>query len=135
MKIGRFPECVNIDQFKENLFNGVDLVTADDRRWPKGIWGIPERMAKLVSLEKFDATFFGMSAKEANFTDPQTRMLLETTYECIIDAGYNPNELRGSKTGVYIGCAESESQELLMEDVDAINGKLQTILMCFIRRN
>lgn len=129
MNIGRFPECENIDQFKENLFNGVDLVTADDRRWPKGIWGIPERMAKLVSLEKFDATFFGMSAKEANFTDPQTRMLLETTYECIIDAGYNPNEFRGSKTGVYIGCAESESQELLMEDVDAINGKLQTILM------
>lgn len=52
--------------------------------------------------EHFDSTFFGYSAKLANFMDPRHRILLETSYECIADAGYNPKELSGTKTGIYI---------------------------------
>lgn len=33
---GRLPESSNIEEFKENLFAGVDLVTDDERRWPAG---------------------------------------------------------------------------------------------------
>lgn len=33
---GRFPESDNIDELKENLYNHVDMITADDRRWPLG---------------------------------------------------------------------------------------------------
>lgn len=31
---GRYPESDSLDEFKENLFNNVDMITADDRRWP-----------------------------------------------------------------------------------------------------
>lgn len=31
--------------------------------------------------------------------DPRQRLLLEAVFEAIIDAGYNPKDLRGSKTG------------------------------------
>lgn len=34
---GRFPESDNMDEFAKNLFNGVDMVTSDDRRWPIGM--------------------------------------------------------------------------------------------------
>lgn len=34
---GRFPECENIDQFWKALFDGVDLLTVDDRRFRPGI--------------------------------------------------------------------------------------------------
>lgn len=34
---GRFPESENIDELKENLYNNVDMVTEDDRRWPVGM--------------------------------------------------------------------------------------------------
>lgn len=33
---GRLPESENVQEFWENLRNGVDMVTEDDRRWPLG---------------------------------------------------------------------------------------------------
>lgn len=60
---------------------------------------IPPRSGKVPELDKFDSTFFGIHPKLAEFMDPRQRILCETVYECIIDAGYNPQELRGSNTG------------------------------------
>jgi fatty acid synthase len=31
---GRFPESDTIDEFAQNLYNNVDMITEDDRRWP-----------------------------------------------------------------------------------------------------
>lgn len=33
---GRLPESDNIEEFKQQLFDGVDLVTEDNRRWTPG---------------------------------------------------------------------------------------------------
>jgi fatty acid synthase len=33
---GRFPESDTIDEFANNLYNKVDMIVDDDRRWPKG---------------------------------------------------------------------------------------------------
>jgi len=33
---GRFPESDSTDEFAENLYNKVDMITEDDRRWPTG---------------------------------------------------------------------------------------------------
>lgn len=33
---GRFPESNNLEELWENLINGVDMVTEDDRRWKPG---------------------------------------------------------------------------------------------------
>lgn len=35
---GRLPESGSIDEFSQQLFEGVDLVTADDRRWTPGMF-------------------------------------------------------------------------------------------------
>lgn len=34
---GRYPESDNIDELRENLYNHVDMITEDDRRWPIGM--------------------------------------------------------------------------------------------------
>lgn len=52
-------------------------------------------------MEKFDAEFFDIPAAEANMMEPEVRMMLEHTYEAIIDAGVNPKELRGTNTAVF----------------------------------
>ena len=33
---GRFPSSNSFEEFKNNLFNGTDMVTEDDSRWPAG---------------------------------------------------------------------------------------------------
>ena len=48
---------------------------------------IPARAGKLYNIDKFDASFFGIHKKEADSMGPQCRMLLEKTYEAIVDAG------------------------------------------------
>ena len=60
--------------------------------------GLPKRSGKLKDLTKFDAAFFGVHHKQANTMDPQLRMLLEVTYEAIVDAGSFSHEIRTSQT-------------------------------------
>lgn len=33
---GRYPESNSLDEFRDNLYNNVDMITSDDRRWPTG---------------------------------------------------------------------------------------------------
>ncbi|XP_039302441.1 fatty acid synthase-like [Solenopsis invicta] len=101
---------------------GIDMVTDDERRWPTGLYGLPARFAKIKDLSSFDATFLGVHPKQANVMDPQLRLMLEATYESIIDAGINPTTVRGSRTGVFVGICNSESEEFGMRDPEAING-------------
>lgn len=48
---------------------------------------MPPRSGKLKNLGLFDASFFGIGEKQADATDPQFRIVLETAYEAIVDAG------------------------------------------------
>lgn len=39
-------------------------------------------------------------------------MLMETTYEAILDTGYHPSYFEGTNTGVFVGACLSETEEL-----------------------
>ncbi|KYN14433.1 Fatty acid synthase [Trachymyrmex cornetzi] len=108
---GRFPGSDNMNHLRENLFNKIDLVKADHGRWEKEHPDLPMRMGIINNLEKFDADFFGLSFKQAHVLMPEGRMLLEHSYEAIIDAGINPKQLRGKNTAVIIGTSYIEGQE------------------------
>ncbi|KAK8771352.1 hypothetical protein V5799_025402, partial [Amblyomma americanum] len=117
-----FPQADHLVDLKEKLYSGVDLVTDDEARWPRGHLGLPERMGKIRDLTKFDAQFFGVNPKQAHLMDPQIRLLLKTTYEAIVDAGYDPETLRGRKVGVFIGSFYVESEEAFNVDTDKVDG-------------
>uniref|UniRef100_A0A1I7T189 Fatty acid synthase n=1 Tax=Caenorhabditis tropicalis TaxID=1561998 RepID=A0A1I7T189_9PELO len=119
---GRFPRCENVKEFGDRLLAGEDLVTEDDLRWPPGFYDLPKRHGKLRELKKFDAGFFQVTPKQANFMDPQVRILLEASWEAMVDAGINPIDLRGSKTGVFVGCSASETSGALTQDPESVTG-------------
>lgn len=52
---------------------------------------------------RFDAAFFGVNPAEAAVLDPQARLLLETTFEALEDAGQTMDMLQGSETACYVG--------------------------------
>lgn len=54
---------------------------------PAGLYGVPRRSGKLKDLSKFDAAFFGVHPKQAHTMDPQLRLMMEVSYEAIVDAG------------------------------------------------
>lgn len=103
---GRLPQSSTIQEFKENLFNSHDMVNDE----PKHLNGLSAHSGKIKDsdLQSFDYKFFGMDEKQAELMDPQMRMLLESTYESIIDAGFHPQELRATQTSIYIGISRSD---------------------------
>ena len=67
------------------------MITDEGRRWPAGMYGLPTRAGLLKDIASFDATFFSVSAKQADKMDPQLRLLLEVCYETILDSGRRQN--------------------------------------------
>lgn len=69
-------------------------------------------------VKSFDAPFFNITTKEAKAMDPQARMLLESSYEALENAGLSLQSVRGSDTGCYVGCFNRDYHELLMADAE-----------------
>jgi fatty acid synthase len=119
----RLPESDNPHEFHENLLNKINMVTKDERRWPPGYAETPEYFGKLKqSLDYFDNIFFGIHGKQAEKLDPQLRLLLETSFESLIDAAVFPEEIKGSSAGVYVGVTFSDAHRYYMSDKENITG-------------
>ena len=119
---GRFPNSNNVQEFEQNLYNKVDMTDEDESRWKHFNPDVPKRAGKIRNINKFDASFFSILNKHANWTDPQCRCLLEHSYEAILDAGISPQSLVGSRTGVFIGCCFSDSRDGFFYNVPAKEG-------------
>ena len=54
-----------------------------------------------LDLGAFDAGFFSMTQAQIEQADPQQRILLETVYESVVNAG--EKNIKGRNVGVYVG--------------------------------
>ncbi|KAI1365305.1 polyketide synthase [Xylaria arbuscula] len=69
-------------------------------------------------IRNFDATFFGISGKEAEAMDPQQRLLLEVVYEALENAGITLDEISGSSTSVFCGSFTNDYNSMLTKDLE-----------------
>lgn len=77
----------------------------------------------MQNLFEFDYNFFKLTPNEARQMDPYQRLLLQQTWQCMEDAGYDPNTLAGSKTGVYMGVGGQNVYLKYLEQVDPDGAK------------
>jgi polyketide synthase 5 len=116
----------------EALLRGDDLVTeVPPDRWDADEYydpepGVPGRSvskwgAFLDDVGGFDCDFFGINEREATATDPQHRLLLETSWEAMEHAGLTPQMMAESLTGVFMGLTHGDYQ-LLAADAHSIEG-------------
>lgn len=77
-------------------------------------------------ISAFDADFFGINHREAEAIDPQQRILLETVYEAIEDAGLTISGLKGSDTAVYVGLMTGDYHEVQVRDPEDLPTYLAT---------
>ncbi len=116
---------------------GIDAISAfpADRGWEGMLDGaaFARQGGFVATAPEFDAGFFGISPREAAAMDPQQRLLLEVSWEAIERAGINPQSLRGTPTGVYIGGTTVEYGMVLMgsaqrTETSAVTGAAGSVL-------
>jgi glutamate-1-semialdehyde-2,1-aminomutase len=109
----RFPKAENPAAFWSLLHNGIDAISET----PKSRWNGngPRWGGFLDSIDGFDPQFFGMSPREAEQVDPQQRLLLEVCQEAFESAGKTPEQLAGSRAGVFIGISTNEYARMAHE--------------------
>ncbi|TML18436.1 MAG: type I polyketide synthase, partial [Actinobacteria bacterium] len=109
---GRFPGAADVDAFWERIARGDDClddlseadlvarnVAPSTRQDPHYV----RRSGIVDDVDRFDAGFFGIGARDASLMDPQHRLFYETAWEAIESAGYVPERFDGA-IGVFAGC-------------------------------
>ncbi|KAF6580343.1 SDR family NAD(P)-dependent oxidoreductase [Paenibacillus sp. EKM212P] len=115
---GVFPMARDVDEFWKNLEEGRDCITEiPEDRWDwKTYYGDPEQEANKTNIKwggfidgiyEFDPLFFGISPREAALMDPQQRLLMTYIWKAIEDAGIQAGSLSGTRTGIFVGTANS----------------------------
>jgi acyl transferase domain-containing protein/acyl carrier protein/NADP-dependent 3-hydroxy acid dehydrogenase YdfG len=132
------PDLDSLDRLWAFLAGGRSSVsTMPDKRWEPYASSSPRASAILRQttrhgsflddIEGFDAEFFGILPREADFLDPQQRIVLELAWEALSHAGIPPLSLRGSEAGVFVAANSNDYGRRLLEDIPrtgawAVNG-------------
>lgn len=124
---GYLPKCASVQEFWQALERGESLLEEipptrfdwtrhHDPSSSDPMKNCGRRGGFIPDIRSFDASFFQFLPKDAKLLDPRQRLLLMSVYRCLEDAGYAPETLRKTRTGVFVGAEENEYVKLAQWD-------------------
>lgn len=109
----RFPNADNQFTFWNNIVSGYDFIRDYPEKRKKDIkilhqiLGLHNELnchgSFFEDLCNFDYNYFNLTKKQSIQIDPATRLTLMILSDTLQDAGYNLIDIKGEKTGIYIG--------------------------------
>ncbi|XLS29186.1 SDR family NAD(P)-dependent oxidoreductase [Flavobacteriaceae bacterium M23B6Z8] len=111
----KIPGARNPDEFWDMLNEERDMISEIPKdRWDwRDFPGISKWGAFVEDIADFDSLFFGISPAEATYMSPEQRLMLQYIWECMEDAGYSAEELKGTDTGLFMGCGPSSYVDII----------------------
>lgn len=114
----RVPGAQTQEEFWELLINGADR-TAPVSQARRDLTGTPDwadSIGELDDIQRFDAQFFGIDAEEAQFMDPQQRILMEVAHDAVCDAGLaESHQTSERRYAVYMALATNTYYPLVCQ--------------------
>ncbi|MEM7198646.1 MAG: SDR family NAD(P)-dependent oxidoreductase [Planctomycetota bacterium] len=113
---GRFPGASSVAELWDLVRDGRRGIRTLDEGELRAAGVSPTQLADpryvrargaLEGIDGFDAELFGMSPREAAFTDPQQRLFLECAFEAFEDAAIDPSRSDELRIGVFGGVSSS----------------------------
>ncbi|KAL3040725.1 hypothetical protein OYC64_011679 [Pagothenia borchgrevinki] len=127
-----FPGGEGLDNFWKVLLEGKNcVVDIPPERFDTTFWYDADeskpgktqttKAALIEGFNEFDHRFFGITEAEADFMDPQQKLLLQCTYRALEDAGIAMESISGTRTGVYMGLMNRDYEILQSNSPTTIN--------------
>ncbi len=114
---GIYPGSADLNQLWDHLSSGNCLIKEIPQdRWDADWYYSQDKTNEtttckwggfLDNIDRFDNAFFNISPIEAKLMDPQQRLMLETTWGLLEDAGYTSQKI-SRQTGVFVGAISSD---------------------------
>ncbi len=124
----RVPGASTPQQYWNNLVQGVSSIkTVPGSRWAMDKYFSTNKEKKnctyskwggfIDGIDEFDAPFFKISPIEAKLMEPMQRIAVQECWKAFEDSAIHPDQLDGSRCGVYLGVSGSDYHwKMLMEE-------------------
>ncbi|WP_368657021.1 amino acid adenylation domain-containing protein [Metabacillus halosaccharovorans] len=121
----RLPGITGPDSFWELLKEGRETIKeipqSRKKLDPTGYKGKNYlRYGYLEGIDEFDPQFFDISPKIAKYMEPNQRIMLETTYHTLEDAGYTREQVKNRSVGVFMGAVLPTYHQYLDVKIDEL---------------
>ncbi|UXI70688.1 beta-ketoacyl synthase N-terminal-like domain-containing protein [Tahibacter amnicola] len=128
----RIAGANNPDEFWRMLDEARDMISEiPPDRWDwRDYPGVSRWGSFIPGIREFDPLFFGISPAEAMYMSPEQRLMMQSVWECIEDAGYGGDSLKGTNTGIFVGCGPSSYTTMMSNapiEAYSVTGTLSSV--------
>lgn len=116
---GKMPFSETLEDFWDNIIAGKDLTSSIpiyrkklSQHFDNPDLAVPIHGGFINDIDTFDPLFFEVSPLEVGRMNPQERLMMQTSWHAVENAGYRRRDLEGHRISVFVGASNADYEEL-----------------------